>query len=96
MKKYEETIKKTILEADYVYEKKEIADKYQSYLIRYISLLSDEDEEAAAMEVTKPFYSINDCLTAVRIKKNKYAEAVLVRRNGDLLEAVKIYMQIID
>jgi len=57
--------------------------------------LSDENEELAAEEVVKPFYPINECLEAVRKKKNRLAEAVLVRREGNLLEAVKIYMQII-
>ena len=78
---HEKAIRATILESEYTYEKRELAHKYEKYLIRFISLLSDAsvgDQEAAAIAVANDFYPIKECLVEVKKQKNKLAEAVLV------------------
>jgi len=99
VEEHSKNIEKTIFEADYNSNMKDQAQKYEKLLIKYISLLSEFEPEKAADECSKDFYPINDCLVEVKKKKNKLAEAVLVRRKTDadsLLKSIQIYCSVID
>jgi len=88
IEKNEVQLKNVVMEAEYVYERKPLADKYEKYLVRYIDLLSDENKEESARVVDQEWYPIQPCLDVVRAKKNRLAEAVLVRRDAEYLKAI--------
>lgn len=66
------------------------------YLVLYTKLLCKFQRNEVHEFVKKDYYPINECLELCRAEKIPKAIAELLKRNGNYLESLETYLDIID
>lgn len=66
------------------------------YLVLHTKLLCKFSKEQVHEFVKKDYYPINECLEICKQEKAERGVAELLRRNGNFIQSLKAYLDIID
>ena len=77
-------------------ERQEQAFKYTSFLVLFTRLLCEFQKGQVEQWVKKDYFPVTECLEVCRTMRNDRGEAVLVKRDGQYLQAIKIYLGILN
>jgi hypothetical protein len=92
----ETEISETIKESVYQPERQKQANLYTTFLVRFTRLLCEYQKNKVEQWVKKDYFPITECLEVCKAMKHERGEAALIKRDGQLLNAIKLYLGIIE
>lgn len=92
----EKEISETIKESVYQPERQKQSQLYTTFLVRFTRLLCEFQKNQVEKWVKREYFPVTECLEVCRAMKNERGEAVLLKREGQYLPAIKQYLSMIE